>query len=190
MPPKAKFSKKEITAAALDIVREKGPEALTARALGAKLGSSARPVFTIFNNMEEVNHDVVSAAKALYGHYIEKGLSEPVPFKGVGEQYILFAINEPKLFSLLFMTEQKEMPDLKNVLPVIDDNYDKILISIQKTYGTGVELSEWLYKHMWVYTHGIAALCATGMCGFTENEISGMITEVFKGLMMIAKAGK
>lgn len=36
MPPKAKFSKEQITEAGLQIVREKGADGLTARALGEK----------------------------------------------------------------------------------------------------------------------------------------------------------
>ena len=54
MPPKAKFTKDDIIQAGLDIVKENGMDALTARALGSKLGSSSRPIFTVFQNMEEV----------------------------------------------------------------------------------------------------------------------------------------
>ena len=61
MPPKAKFTREEIVQAALGIVREDGIQALTARALGAKLGSSARPIFTIFQSMEEVQQEVFRA---------------------------------------------------------------------------------------------------------------------------------
>ena len=88
--------------AALDIVRTEGFDALTARALGTKLGSSARPIFTVFSNMEEVQQSVTEAAKMLYKKYVRKGLSQSPAFKGVGTQYILFSINEPKLFQLLF----------------------------------------------------------------------------------------
>ena len=66
MPPKAKFTREEVISAALEIVRANGEEALTARSLGEKLGSSARPVFTVFSGMEEVQSEVVSAAKAVY----------------------------------------------------------------------------------------------------------------------------
>ena len=66
MTPKAKFTKEEISAAALNIVKNSGADALTARSLGNKLGSSARPVFTVFSGMEEVQAEVVSAAKAVY----------------------------------------------------------------------------------------------------------------------------
>lgn len=190
MPPKAKFSREEIVEAALGIVREEGFQSLTARALGARLGSSARPIFTVFRSMEEVQQAVIGAAKALYGEYVGRGLAEEMPFKGVGTQYILFAVKEPKLFQLLFMSERTEVPDLSAVLPLIDDNYEKILQSVREGYGIDNASAERLYRHLWIYTHGIAALCATGTCRFTGEEISGMMTEVFVGLLKTMKEGR
>ncbi len=110
MPPKAKFTKDEIIEGALDIVRTEGFEALTSRALGKRLNSSARPIFTVFQSMDEVQSAVIGSAKALYKKYVDKGLTYEHPFKGVGTQYILFSVNEPKLFQLLFMTEQPQTP--------------------------------------------------------------------------------
>ena len=54
MPPKMKFTHEEVIAAALEIVREGGMPALTARSLAAALGSSAKPVFGLFENMQQV----------------------------------------------------------------------------------------------------------------------------------------
>ncbi len=190
MPPKAKFTREQITKAALEIVRAENFESLTARALGKKLGSSACPIFTVFENMEEVQQAVLKAVREVYKGYVEKGLSENPAFKGVGTQYILFAINEPKLFQILFMSEQAEEPDIDNVLPVIDENYDKILASITSGYGIGGNEAEKLYRHLWIYTHGIASLCATKMCRFTGREISEMITEVFISLLSKMEGGK
>lgn len=178
MPPKAKFTKAEIIEAALNIVRTEGYEALTSRALGTYLGSSARPIFTVFKNMEEVQQVMIEAAKNLYKEYVNKGLTAEQPFKGVGTQYILFSVNEPKLFQLLFMAEQKQIPDLSGVLPLIDESYGDILLSIQKDYEISELSAKKLYQHLWIYTHGIASLCATKMCRFTGEEISTMITEV------------
>ena len=134
MPPKAKFTKAEIIEAALNIVRTDGYEALTSRALGTYLASSARPIFTVFKNMEEVQQAMIEAAKTLYKEYVNKGLAAAHPFKGVGTQYILFSVNESKLFQLLFMTEQKQIPDLSGVLLLIDESYEQILLSIQDDY--------------------------------------------------------
>ncbi len=189
MPPKAKFSREEIIDAAINIVREDGFDALTSRALGTKLGSSARPIFTVFQNMEEVQQEVIITAKQKYGEYISKGLSQDLAFKGVGMEYILFSINEPKLFQLLFMTEQPQIPDLTGVLPLIDDSYEQILRSIQSGYGIDKSSAEILYRHLWIYTHGIATLCATNMCRFTDEEISSMIRQVCISILKSIKAG-
>lgn len=183
MPPKAKFTREQITKAALEIVRTENFESLTARALGKKLGSSACPIFTVFKNMEEVQRAVLEAVRDVYKEYVEKGLSERPAFKGVGTQYILFAMNEPKLFQILFMSEQTQLPDVDNVLPIIDESYDKILASIITGYGIETNKAEKLYKHLWIYTHGIASLCATKMCRFTGEEISEMMTEIFLSLL-------
>ena len=190
MPPKAKFTKAEIIEAALNIVRADGYEALTSRALGTYLGSSARPIFTVFKNMEEVQQDMIKSAKALYKEYVNKGLTTEPPFKGVGTQYILFAVNEPKLFQLLFMTEQKQIPDLSGVLPLIDESYEQILLSIQDDYKICKAAGKKLYHHLWIYTHGIATLCATKMCRFTDEEISTMITEVCMSILKKLKEGE
>ena len=189
MPPKAKFSREEIIDAAIDIVREDGFDALTSRALGTKLGSSARPIFTVFQNMEEVQQEVIITAKQKYREYISKGLSQDLAFKGVGMEYILFSINEPKLFQLLFMTEQPQIPDLTGVLPLIDDSYEQILRSIQSGYEIDKSSAEILYRHLWIYTHGIATLCATNMCRFTDEEISSMIRQVCISILKSIKAG-
>lgn len=182
MPPKARFTKEEIISAALALVREKGAEALTARTLGARLGSSAQPVFTVFGSMEEVWRAVRAAARAVYATYVEEGLTEQPPFKGVGTQYIRFAIREPRLFSLLFMTGREEAPDISGILPAIEDHYERILASISESYRLSRADAERLYRHLWIYTHGIATLCVAGMCQFTAEQISGMLTEVCTAL--------
>lgn len=190
MPQKAKFTREQITEAALEIVRTESFERLTARALAKKLGSSACPIFTVFSNMEEVQQAVLKSVRGIYKGYVEKGLSENPSFKGVGTQYILFAINEPKLFQILFMSEQTKEPDIESVLPIIDESYDKILASITSGYGIKGNEAEKLYRHLWIYTHGIASLCATKMCHFTDKEISELITEVFISLLNNIKGGK
>lgn len=193
MPPKARFTKDEIIEAALDIVRTDGFQALTARALGTKLGSSARPIFTVFQSMEEVQQEVIKAARERYNLYVKQAFSQSQAsentFKRVGAQYILFAVTEPKLFQLLFMKEQENRPDVTGVLPLIDENYERILDAIHQNYGLDTESAKKLYQHLWIYSHGIATLCATGMCRFTGEEISEMMTEVCSSILGKWKGG-
>ena len=72
MPPSPKFTRDEIVAAALQVVSERGKEALSAREVAAVLGSSARPIFTVFSNMEELQQEG--------GHFV---LSFGYQFEGV-----------------------------------------------------------------------------------------------------------
>ena len=51
MPPKFKFTKDEIVSAAFGIVREGGEDALTAREVAKRLGSSTSPIFTVFSEL-------------------------------------------------------------------------------------------------------------------------------------------
>ena len=187
MPPKAKFTKQQISDAALQIVRDEGIEHLTSRNLGKKLGSSACPIFTVFANMEEVEAAMLALAKTVYKEYVEEGLAQEIPFRGVGEQYVRFAINEPKLFQLLFMNETKEPPSLESALPKLDESYETILRSVMACALIDRETSVRLYRHLWIYTHGIACLCATKTCQFSEQEIRNLMTEIYQSLLKTLK---
>lgn len=189
MPPKAKFSKEQIVQAGLAIVRNEGMDSLTARALGKRLGCSSCPIFTVFDSMEEVQAEVIKAAKALYAEYVKRGLGQTPAFKGVGMQYILFSIQEPKLFQLLFMSGQPQSPAASRILPIIEESYGAILSSVKDGYRLGDAEAERLYRHLWIYTHGIATLCATNMCVFTQEEMSAMLTEVCVSVLKNIKGG-
>ena len=54
MPRSAFFSKEEIIAAALRIVRSKGMEGLSARSLSKELNCSLSPIFTVYENMDQI----------------------------------------------------------------------------------------------------------------------------------------
>lgn len=178
MPPKAKFTREELIDAALGIVKRNGFDALTARSLGAELNCSPRPIFTVFDSMDELQTEVTSAARRLYEQYEDEGMGMTPSFKGSGVGYIRFAAEQPKLFQLLFMRERESIPDSTEVLKTIDNYYERIVQSVIDEYGFSREISERLYLHMWLYSHGIATTIATGVCAFTGEQISGMLTEV------------
>lgn len=183
MPQKAKFSKQTIAEAALKIAEERGVEFISARAIAAELNSSARPIFTVFKNMDEVYAEVTEAADAIYQSYVKAGLDEQIAFKGVGKAYIRFAAERPKLFSLLFMSERAHTPSIDSVLGNIEGSYEKILHSITDNYAVNRDAAIRLYKHLWIYSHGIAVLINTKTCSFGESEISDMLTDVFISLL-------
>ncbi len=99
MPPKVRFTREEIIRAALDITRESGPEALTARSLAARLDCSAKPIFGLFRSMDEVQQEVLKAGYQFYGETIARAMEsgEYPPYKASGMAYIDFARRAGKL---------------------------------------------------------------------------------------------
>ena len=190
MPPKPKFTKEEIVAAALTLVSEKGIEALTARELGNRLGSSARPIFTVFDSMEEVQQAVRAAALKRFESYAEKAMHYTPVFKQVGMQMILFAVEEPKLYQLVYMSENAGATEFEDIVDRLGDVARLCVDVIQRDYGLSKENAKALFEHVWIYTFGIGALCATGMCRFSQDEIIQMLGQDFMAVLFYAKSGR
>ena len=190
MPPKPKFTREDIVAAALELVSEKGMSALTSRDLGIRLGSSARPIFTVFNSMQEVQDAVMLAAMERFEEYAHKAAHLGPVFKQVGMQMILFAKEEPKLYQLIFMSSISEAQTFEDIYAHLGSVADECLNVLQKDYDLSKDNAKTLFEHVWIHTFGIGALCATGMCDFSHEQIAEMLTQDFSAMMMLMKSGK
>ena len=190
MPPKAKFTKEQITKAALCVVSEKGAQALTAKELGAALGTSTTPIFTVFNSMQEVQDAVMLAAMERFEEYAHKAAHLGPVFKQVGMQMILFAKEEPKLYQLIFMSSISEAQTFDDIYAHLGSVADECLDVLQKDYDLSKENAKTLFEHVWIHTFGIGALCATGVCDFSHEQIAEMLTQDFTAMMMLMKSGK
>ena len=190
MPPKAKFTKEQITKAALGVVSEKGAQALTAKELGAALGTSTTPIFTVFNSMQEVQDAVMLAAMERFEEYAHKAAHLGPVFKQIGMQMILFAKEEPKLYQLIFMSSISEAQTFDDIYAHLGSVADECLNVLQKDYDLSKADAKTLFEHVWIHTFGIGALCATGMCDFSHGQIAQMLTQDFTAMMMLMKSGK
>lgn len=176
MPPSVKFTKEEIVNAALQVVREKGTAALTTRQIAAVLGVSTRPIFTYFQNMQQVQEAVRQAAQALYHSYIKKGLEQVHPFIGLGEQYIHFATQEPELYRLLFLplapgSENKAMEEMERT-------QNLVLEFLQQIYQLDEAAAKRFFRDVWLVAHSLAALIVTNCCPYSPEEIRQILTSV------------
>lgn len=188
MPPKVKYSREQIVEAGLEILRRDGEGALTARGVAAYLGCSVAPIFSVFENMEDLKTAVVSAVKEEYDAYIAEGLKQSLPFKGAGMQYIKFAKEQPNLFRVLFMSES-EKTNIDSYIR-LDENNSKIISALCNSWHVDVATARELHSNIFFFTHGIAVLCATNACRLTEEEISGRLTTAFIALLKMYTAGK
>ncbi len=190
MPPKAKFTREEITAAALELAADRGITSLTARELAAALGTSTRPIFTAFQTMNEVVSEVRKAALWCFHEYAKKAEAYTPVFKQVGLQMILFASEQPKLYRLLFMTEHPETKSFEDIFQNLGEVAVLCIDVIQHDYNLSREDAMLLFRQLWIYTYGAGALIATRMCSFSPDEIQDMLSQEFAATLALIKSGK
>lgn len=180
MPPKCKFKREEIIAAALDITREQGIGSVTARAVGAKLDSSSKVIFSLFENMEEVLKEVIKAANARYQAYLKEDMREGKypPYKASGMAYILFAKEERELFKLLFMRDRSGEVPGKN-----EEEIEPLLQMIRENTGLSRQEAYMFHLEMWICVHGIATMIATGYLEWDWELISRMLSDSYFGIL-------
>ncbi|MCQ2176126.1 MAG: TetR/AcrR family transcriptional regulator [Bacteroidales bacterium] len=183
MPRQPRFSKDDIVAAGLRIVRTSGFEAISARALGKELGTSSSPMFTMFKDMNEVLDAIRTAMEKSFTIRMN-GVTEYFPaFKEFGLRLVAFAKEDPNVFQMLFLG--------KDARPEIAEKIAReCLCSAEQGYGLTSEQAEMLFRQMWPVACGIAALCVKHPEDFSEEEVSKTLTYHFTGIMSIIKSGK
>ena len=189
MPPKPKFTREEIVQTALDVVSRKGVEALTAKERGEALGSSARPIFTVFTSMKEVQDAVRAAAMRRFESFAEQKLPGMPLFKQVGMRMVLFGAREPKLYQLLFMQENRNAVSFDDVFGELGPTAETCIALIRETYSLSETEVRLLFENVWIYTFGVGALCATRVCHFSEERLGEMLSTEFQAMMLLVKTG-
>ena len=174
MAPKNKFTRAEMVEAALRVVRKKGIDALTAKALAEELGTSTQPVFTCFGTMDALKKEVRAAAERVYDGYAAQGLRQQIPFLGFGKQYIRFAREEPELYRLLFLTK---MDETCQALASMTHSLDLVRPSLEQTYQISSRDADRYFRDLWLAVHSLATLIVTGGCPYSDREIEQILTD-------------
>lgn len=156
-PKEARFSKTNVLTAAMDLVREKGWAALTARGIAGRLGASVAPIYSVFGSMESLEREVLNEARRLLNVQMAVSYTEGA-FLNVGVGMVVFAREEAHLFSALFHTRHHH-PD------IVDAIYEQILAGM-KADALLRQLSdaslERLLHNLQLYTLGLAAAIVYG----------------------------
>ena len=180
MPPKVKITRDDILDAALALVREEGTEALTTRAVAARLKCSTQPIFSNFPNMDGLRRAVLEKAYAMYAQRTFDAMQSGrfPPYKASGMAYIEFAVDEPQLFKLLYMRDRTGKE--KN-----DDTAEseKIIAVMRERNGLSYDQARQLHTVLWVLVHGLAVMYATGFQEYKAEEASEILTDAYLGLL-------
>ena len=183
MPRKAFFSKQEIIDKALEILRQQGPEAISARSLCKALGCSVSPLFTVYKNMDEIFSDLHAAAEKLFENYMADVIDYQPAFKEFGMRLVKFSREEPQLFHYLFLDKNSESI-------VADRKARECLQNIEGEYDLSEKQGLELYFQMWVFACGLSALCNKNPQKYSDSDISYLLSLQFSSVLTFLKSGR
>lgn len=190
MPPKAKVTKDMILKTVLEITRESGFETVNARSIASKLQCSTRPIFTCYENMEELKTEFLNFAYEYYEQYVTNynNSVNVSPYLILPLSYIEFAQKETQLFKLLFVNNMDlKMSEAKDFYREIDNEKKAKLFS--ESIGIGFEQSKTIFLDLFLYTHGIAVLAATQKFALDRDKAEKMVTNILTAFVRQEKPG-
>ena len=185
MPRKVQFTREMIIGAAINMVREQGPDSINARDLGAYLGCSSRPLFTAFRNMEELTDAVREEVSRQFAERVRiaRDATDGGPAaKRMGMCIVGFAQNEPNLYKFIHWRGSKLVP------------FQELSKIMTKQYQTDYHLSDEdavaFFDHMMIFNMGLCSLITNGMRQFAQGEVERILLEQFTATLAYYKSGK
>ena len=176
MPPGARFRKEEIVRAAFELASERGIGAVTAREVAARLKVSVGPIFTYYETMDSLRSDVYGMARSHYRGYIERGLTEKTPFRGIWRQYLTFAMEEPHLYRMLFLTPPGDISG--GAAENLKFSQDLIRDSVMSVYGMDEYTADCFIRDIWLAAFSYATMIVTGECTLSLEEMLDVGAEI------------
>ena len=181
-------TKERILSASLDLVRSGGPEALTARNICTRLGCGANAIFSSFGSIQGVRDAVREEARKLYRKRVGDGFALNPPFKGFGVAFIWFAMDEPRLFSMI-MESQTQAASYKDFIDSYVGFKAECLSAIAGTFGLLGKDAETLYYQLILVAMGLASTCTGGRSGLTIPQVSEILGKNVRAFLMVIRAG-
>lgn len=180
MPPKIKTSRETILAAAFEIIKNDGTDAITAKSVSAKLGTSVAPIFRVFQTIEELKSATVTTIHHFYIEYLQNYPHNRSVFFTYGLAYISFAKEYPHLFDTM-MESGFFTPDA--VGREVSDHLTFIADSAAELGHLEEAQAQELFYHMWLYTHGIACLVCKNSLALTDTDIQNLLVTAYQSFL-------
>ncbi len=181
MPPKIKISRDELLESAFKLAREEGIENFNARNIANRLGCSTQIIFSYYKNMADLKDEIFCMANRYHSEYLNNANIDENLFLNIGLIYIDFALNEPNLFRLLFMSNGFEGKNLNDfVTNGCNENISKAILNMINITNP---VSYKIFTDMWLYAHGIASMVVTNQLKIDRDEIKEMVSSMFQLLV-------
>ena len=181
MPVIIDMSKETVVKGAVKIINKTGWNSLNARGLAKELGISTKPLYRIYNSMEEIKEDVYKEIYRQYDEFINSRVDAKKALLTLCIAYVEFAQEYKNLFISLFLSNNLKWKDINNVL---DEKWNQsTIINLVNKQNLSFEDAKDLFMNMWLYANGLATLIATNEISVDKKAILYKIVKVYKGFI-------
>ncbi|MCQ2612068.1 MAG: TetR/AcrR family transcriptional regulator [Treponemataceae bacterium] len=171
MPSSPKIPKEKILAAALDMLKSEGYEAITISTLAKKLECSTQPISWHFGNMENFRRELTEAAWASVHDKMNFDDADAIQsYEKVGLAYVELAIENPNLFKFLRMSGEGEKKHAGFATMLNSDRNRHICEQLSVYLSLSFEDTLFFMQTVVLFTHGMASLIASGDLEITKDE--------------------
>jgi len=182
MVRKTVYTREDVVAAGLAVVEKDGVTQFSARRVADELGSSTAPVYSNFENMDELAVAVNQAVVDMLLELTEEKHTED-PFLNMGVGVLEFARRRPLLYSALFLHSKDDCPAGPRVMETLLERM-ACLPELDRLQPVERIL---LLRKVSIFTHGLATMICNGMADeFSWDELVALLGEV--GLAILKDA--
>ena len=172
--------KEEIIKKAVVIVNKKGWDSINARDLAKALKISTKPLYRIYQNMDEIKEDMYKEIYRQYDEFITSRVDNKKALVTLCVAYVEFAKIYKNLFVSLFLSNNLKWQSIDDVL---NEKWNQgAIINLVNKQGYTFEEAKDLFMHVWLYANGLATLIATNQLDIDDKEIIVRIVKIFKTL--------
>lgn len=177
MPPKSKFKKEDIINAAFNVVRKKGMQKLSARAISEELGASTMPIYSYIESMAALEEEVIKKAMDLHLQYMTTPRTGD-PGLDIGFGYIRFAREEKHLFRCV--TDERHIRMITDYFDETISTTEDMLKDHPMFEGMTIEQVKRVGIALGCFLHGMASLINNSWDKITtDHEITEFIAETY-----------
>lgn len=176
-----RVSSEQVVEKAVEMVKNNGWDSINARSLAKELEISTKPLYRLYNGMEEIKADVYKKIYQEYDEFITHRVDNKNALITLCVAYVEFAKENKNLFKSLFLANNLNWSSIENVL---DEKWNQsTIINLVNKHGYSFENAKSLFMHMWLYANGLATLIATNDIEMDDKEIIKRLVKIYKDLV-------
>jgi len=188
------YSRFQIIEAAYELVREKGWDAVSTRAIAKQLGSSTMPIYSHVKSVEELEKELHKKARSLLRHYQQKEYTRHT-LLNLAFGYVTFARDEKNLFRFLYLDrpDKVDLEDISTMKKWFFEEFGERGDEAVALLKLGTAGQEDLLRYTWIFTHGLAVMVNSGVLGrYTDRVILELLRNAGEAFYMwsVEKGGE